>query len=124
VDLTDPTPAELWNAQQSFHLDGRVLEEYANKSKKPQVRMLDSHILTLTLDMKYSDAQTLVTEGIYIFLGRCWLLIIHSLEVDLAGVVKRIPEEKNRPLLKSSVDALYYRIAFSRQYFGFWWCWR
>jgi Mg2+ and Co2+ transporter CorA len=53
MDLIDPTPAELWNTQQSFHLDGKALEEYANKSKKPQVRMLNSHIFTLMLDIKY-----------------------------------------------------------------------
>jgi magnesium transporter len=91
----------------------KALEEYSNKSKKPQVRMLDTHVFTLMLDMKYSDAQTLVTEGIYIFLGRGWLVTIHSSTVDLTSIVKRILEEKNRPLLESSVDALYYSILSS-----------
>lgn len=113
IDLSDPTPAELWNAQQSFHLDSKAIEEYSNKSKKPQVRMLDTHVFTLMLDMKYSDVQTLVTEGIYIFLGRGWLVTIHSSTVDLTSIVKRILEEKNRPLLESSVDALYYSILSS-----------
>jgi magnesium transporter len=113
VDLSDPTPAEIWSAQQSFHLDAKALEEYANKSKKPQVRVLDSHVFTLMLDMKYGDEQTLITEGIYIFLGRGWLVTIHSSDVDLMGVVKKILEEKNRPLIESSVDALYYSILSS-----------
>lgn len=113
VDLADPTPAELRNAQQSFHLDGKALEEYVNKSKKPQVRVLDSHIFTILLDMKYDNAQTLVSEGVYIFLGRGWLVTIHSSKVDLAGTVKKILEEKNRPLIESSVDALYYSILSS-----------
>lgn len=113
IDLSDPTPAEIWNVQQSFHLDSKALEEYSNKSKKPQVRMLDTHVFTLMLDMKYSDAQTLVTEGIYIFLGRGWLVTIHPSAVDLTSIVKRILEEKNRPLLESSVDALYYSILSS-----------
>lgn len=113
VDLSDPTPAELWNAQQSFHLDSKALEEYSNKSKRPQVRMLESHVFTLMLDMRYDDAQTLVTEGIYIFLGRGWLVTIHSSEVDLMAIVKRILEEKNRPLIESSVDALYYSVLSS-----------
>ena len=30
VDLTDPTTPELLNVQQSFHLDGKALEEYTN----------------------------------------------------------------------------------------------
>jgi len=113
VDLADPTPPELLNTKQSFHLDSKALEEYSNRSKKPQVRVLDSHIFTLMLDMKYSDAQTLVTEGIYIFLGRSWLVTIHSSKVDLMSVVHRILEEKNRPILESSVDALYYNILSS-----------
>lgn len=113
VDLSDPTPAELWNVRQSFHLDGTALEEYTNKSKRPQVRILESHIFTLMMDMKYGDAQTLITEGIYIFLGRGWLVTIHSSEVDLMAVVKRLLEEKNRPLIESSVDALYYSILSS-----------
>lgn len=35
--------------------------------------------------MKYSDACTLTTEGVkvYIFLGRGWLVTIHSAKVDL-----------------------------------------
>lgn len=113
VDLSDPTQAELWSVQQSYHLDGRALEEYSNKSKKPQVRMLESQIFTLMLDMKYSGSQKLVTEGIYMFLGRGWLVTIHSSEVDLMAVVKKILEEKNRPLIESSVDALYYSILSS-----------
>jgi magnesium transporter len=113
VDLEDPTPAELLNAKQSFHLDSKALEEYANKSKKPHVRVLDSHIFTLLLDMKYSDAQTLAAEGVYLFLGRGWLVTIHSSQVDLVGIVRRILEEKNRPILESSVDALYYNILSS-----------
>lgn len=113
VDLSDPTPAELWGAQQSYHLDGKALEEYSNKSKKPQVRMLESHVFTLMLDMKYGDAQTLVTEGIYMFLGRGWLVTVHSSAVDMMTVVKKILEEKNRPLIESSVDALYYSILSS-----------
>jgi hypothetical protein len=43
------------------------------------------YTLTLFLDMKYSDACTLTTEGVkvYIFLGRGWLVTIHSAKVDL-----------------------------------------
>lgn len=113
VDLSDPTAAELWSIQQSFQLDSKALEQFANKSKKPQVRMMDNHVFTLMLDMKYADAQKLVTEGIYMFLGRGWLVTIHSSTVDLMVIVKRILEEKNRPLMESSVDALYYSILSS-----------
>jgi magnesium transporter len=113
MDLSDPTPAELWNVQQSFNLDSKALEEYSNKSKRPHVRILESHVFTLMLDMKYGDSQTLITEGIYIFLGRGWLVTIHSSEVDLMAVVIKILEEKNRPLIESTVDALYYSVLSS-----------
>jgi Mg2+ and Co2+ transporter CorA len=52
IDLVDPTPPELWGVQQVFHLDSKALEEYANKSKKAQVWVLDTHTFTLFLDMK------------------------------------------------------------------------
>ncbi|HEU0046427.1 MAG TPA: CorA family divalent cation transporter [Nitrososphaera sp.] len=113
VDLTDPTTPELLNVQQSYHLDGKALEEYINKSKRPHVRVLDNHSFTLVLDMKYGDARTLVTEGVYLFLGRGWLVTIHSSEVDLRAIVNHILEEKNRPILESSVDALYCNILSS-----------
>jgi Mg2+ and Co2+ transporter CorA len=43
VDLINPTPPELLSIQQAFHLDKAALEEYLNKSKRPQVRVLDNH---------------------------------------------------------------------------------
>lgn len=61
--------------------------------------------------MKYSDARTLTAEvvSIYIFVGRGWLVTIHSAKVDLMSTtVYRFLEEKNRPTLESSIDALYY----------------
>jgi magnesium transporter len=110
VDLSDPTPAELQNVQESFHIDYNALEEYSNKSKRAQVRILGSHIFTLMIEIKYGPAQTLTTEGIYMFLGSGWLVTIHSSEANLMAVVKRILEERSRPLIESSVDALYYSI--------------
>jgi hypothetical protein len=70
---------------------------------------------TLFLDMKYSDARTLTAEvvSIYIFLGRSWLVTIYSARVDLMSTtVYRFLEEKNRPTLESSIDALYYTTTF------------
>lgn len=74
------------------------------------------YFYTLFLDMKYSDARTLTAEvvvSIYIFLGRGWLVTIHSAKVDLMSTtVYRFLEEKNRPILESSIDALYYTTFF------------
>jgi orotidine-5'-phosphate decarboxylase len=87
------------------------------KVQKGASAVRDTHVYfyTLFLDMKYSDARTLTAEivSIYIFLGRGWLVTIHSAKVDLMSTtVYRFLEEKNRPILELSIDALYYTTFF------------
>jgi magnesium transporter len=113
VDLVNPTPDELSSIQQSFHLDKVALEEYLNKSKKPQVRVVDNHKFVLALDMKFKDAKTLVTEGVHLFVGRGWLVTIHSNKVDLQSRIMTLFEQKNRTVIESSIDALFYNILAS-----------
>ena len=113
VDLVSPTPAELSSIQQSFHLDKVALEEYLNKSKKPQVRVVDNHKFALALDMKFKDAKTLVTEAVHLFVGRGWLVTIHSNKVDLQSRILTLFEQKNRTVIESSIDALFYNILAS-----------
>ena len=113
VDLINPTSDELSSIQQSFHLDKVALEEYLNKSKKPQIRVVDNHKFALALDMKFKDARTLVTEAVYLFVGRGWLVTIHSNKVDLQSRILTLFEEKNRAVIESSIDALFYNILAS-----------
>jgi len=117
VDLVDPSPSEMQDIERSFHLDAKAVETIKNKSKKPQVRILDKHKFTIALDMKFKDAATLKTEPIYMFLGRGWLITIHAKTIDLQSKVLAL-EEKNHPILASSIDALYYNIlsAFVESY--------
>ena len=110
VDLINPTPDELSSIQQSFHLDKVALEEYLNKSKKPQIRIVDNHKFALALDMKFKDAKTLVTEAVHLFVGRGWLVTIHSNKVDLQSRILTLFEQKNRAVIESSIDALFYNI--------------
>jgi len=110
VDLVDPSSSDIENIKRSFRLDEKAIETLANKSKKPQVRVLDNHKFTIALDMKFKDSATLKTEPIYIFLGAGWLITIHSKIIDLQSRVLALLEEKNRPILESSIDALYYNI--------------
>ena len=110
VDLVNPTSIELLSVQQSFHLDKAAVEEYLNKSKKPQVRVLDNHKFVLALNMKFKDANTLVTEGVYLFVGRGWLVTIHADKVDLQTKILTLFEQKNRAVTESSIDALFYNI--------------
>jgi magnesium transporter len=110
VDLVDPTPQELSSMEQAFYLDKAAVEEYLNKSKRPQVRVLDNHKFVLALDMKFKDATSLITEGVYLFVGRSWLLTIHSDKVDLQTRILTLFEQKNRAVTESSIDALFYNI--------------
>jgi magnesium transporter len=110
VDLVNPTSPELLSVQQAFHLDKAALEEYLNKSKKPQVRVLDNHKFVLALNMKFKDANTLVTEGVYLFVGRGWLVTIHADKVDLQTKILTLFEQKNRAITESSIDALFYNL--------------
>lgn len=54
--------------------------------------MLDRHIFSLMPDMKNSDAQMLVTEGVCMLVGRGLLATIYSSRVNLIVIVKRILE--------------------------------
>lgn len=110
VDLVDPTPPEILNIYKSFNLDKGALEEYLNKSKKPQIRTVDSQKFAIALDIKFHDSTTLVTEGVYLFVGQGWLVTIHSGKVDLQSKIMALFEQKSKVITESSIDALFYII--------------
>ena len=109
IDLVDPTDEMLQNVVNHFHLDESTVELFTNKSKKPQIRLLDDHTFTILLDVKYKDSQTVVTEGVYLFCGKNWLITIHPAKVDLVKSTRKLLEQENKRLLKDSIDALFYR---------------
>jgi magnesium transporter len=113
IDAVDPTESELSNLQQSFSLDEKAFETYENQSKKPQIRVLEDHTLTIFLSMKYKSIDNLDTEAVYFFLGRGWLITIHSSNVDLITKVRKMFAEKNKKIIESPVDSLYYSILAS-----------
>jgi magnesium transporter len=113
IDVVNPTESDLFNLQQSFNLDNKALENYENKSKKPQIRLLENHSFTIFLNMKYKSLDNLDTEAVYFFLGRGWLITIHSSNVDLITRVRKMFAEKNKKILESPVDSLYYSILSS-----------
>ena len=73
IDLADPTKTEIQMVQELFSLDIKAIETILNKSKKPQVRILDDHSFTIILSIKYKDLQTLITDGVYLFLVKVGL---------------------------------------------------
>jgi magnesium transporter len=110
IDITDPSPPEILAIQKNFDLDTKTLETFIHKSKKPQVRVLDNYTFTLILDLKYKSFGTLVTEAVYLFCGRGWLITLHSSEVDLMINIHTLFEQKNKKIMEATIDALYYSI--------------
>jgi magnesium transporter len=60
--------------------------------------------------MKYKSIDNLDTEAVYFFLGRGWLITIHSSNVDFITRVRKMFEERNKRIIESPLDALYYYI--------------
>lgn len=110
IDFTDPDHEELLTLASKFNLEEDALEKYFNKSKKPEIRLLDNYTFTVMLNMKNKDPLTLETEGIYFFLGRHWLITIHSSEVSLKEEVENLLTVKNKKIKEAQIDALYYNI--------------
>ncbi len=71
---------------------------------------MKDHIFTIFLDLAYQNIRELDTKAIYFFLGRGWLITIHSKETDLVGMGKNTFLKGNRRILESSIDALFYSL--------------
>jgi magnesium transporter len=110
IDFTDPDHEELFAVANKFNLEAEALEKYFNNSKKPEIRVLDNYTFTVILDMKNKDPKTLETEGIYLFLGRHWLVTIHSSQVNLKEMVEKLLNVKNKKIKEAQIDALYYNV--------------
>ncbi len=110
IDLVDPTDEILQSFVTHFRLDKNAIELYTRRSKKPQIRLLEDHKFTIILDLKYKNSQTVVTEGIYLFCGKNWLITIHSAEVELLQSTRKLLEHENKKMLKDSIEALFYNI--------------
>ena len=110
VDLVDPSDEVLKNIAGHFNLDQEAVDLYKNKSKKPQIRLLDDHKFTILLDINYKDSKVINTEGVYLFCGKNWLLTIHSQSVDLIQNTRKLLEHKNKKLIKDSIDSLFYNL--------------
>lgn len=110
VDIANPDEELIKSIVAQFHLDPSAVELFRNKSKKPQIRLLEDHTFTILLDLKYKDSETVVTEGIYLFCGKNWLITIHPPEVDLVKSTRKLLEHENKKLVKDSIEALFYSV--------------
>jgi magnesium transporter len=110
IDLIDPTDDKIKSISAHFHLDQSAVNMFNSKSKKPQIRVLDEHTFTILLDIKFNNSQTVVTEGVYLFCGKNWLITIHSAEVDLTKSIRKLLEVENKKLMIESIEALFYSV--------------
>lgn len=110
IDVVDPDDKELDNLARKFSLNQEAIQTCSNKSKKPEIRQLGNHTFTVIVDMKNKNPETLQVEAIYFFLGKNWLITIHSSEVNLEELVERLFKIKNETIKQTNIDALYYNI--------------
>ena len=110
VDVIDPDEKELDRLAEKFSLNKEAIKTCINKSKKPEIRQFDKHTFTVLVDMKNKDPETLLIEAVYFFLGKNWLVTIHSPEVDVKQIVDRLFNIQNETLKNTRIDALYYNI--------------
>lgn len=108
LDISDPSPTEIFNLQKEFGLDIETLKIVEREAKRPQVRIHKNYIFTILLDIKYSTLERLTVKGIYLFRGKDWLITIHSSEVDLLTPIRLLFSQKNKKIVESNIDALYY----------------
>jgi magnesium transporter len=107
---TTPSSFDLEYLRQIFRLDDDAIKAVENGSKKPHARILKDHIFTIFLNLGYRNIRDLDTNAIYFFLGRGWLITIHDKETDLVDIGKKALLKKNRRIMESSVDALFYSL--------------
>jgi magnesium transporter len=110
VDVINPDEKELDRLAKKFNLNKEAIQTCINKSKRPEIRQFDKHTFTVVVDMKNKDPETLLIEAVYFFLGRNWLVTIHSPEVDLKQIVERLFNIQNETIKNTRIDALYYNI--------------
>src|ERR671913_110530 len=108
IDIENPTDSEIFNIEQSFNLDNKAVEMFLNKSKKPQIRVLGDHTFTIFLHMRYKKRiEDLDTEAIYFFLGRGWLITIHSSEVNIIQKYEQLLTAIELKILDFEKESLY-----------------
>jgi len=73
---------------------------------------LDDQKFTILFQLKYRNLKNLETLPIYFFVGKGWLITIHSESIDLLSQGRKM-FLKNNKILEYSIDALYYSIITS-----------
>lgn len=108
IDIPDHDVDKISELAQKFNLNMDAVDTCCNKSKRPEIRQFDKHTFTVMLEMKNKDPETLLVEAIYFFLGKNWLITVHSSDVNLVQIAERVFNIKNETIKQTRIDALYY----------------
>lgn len=65
IDIVNPTPSEISEIRKVYDLDDFAVEALKNKSKKPQIRVLDNHKFTIILDDVHSLCLHLIFPSMF-----------------------------------------------------------
>jgi magnesium transporter len=110
IDISDPSADDLQSIAKEYDLDEDSIRLIGQKTKRPQIRMLDNYIFSIVLDIRFKTIKRLLIEGIYIYVGQNWIITLHSSEVNIFSTIKDTLEKKNQKLLTSNISALYYTL--------------
>src|SRR5688572_33303685 len=110
VDVIDPDEKELDGLAEKFNLNKEAIKTCINHSKRPEIRQFDKHTFTVVVDMKNKAPETLLIEPVHLFIGKHWLVTIHSRDVNLKQIVERLLNIQNETLKNTRIDALYYNV--------------
>ncbi|HJS64650.1 MAG TPA: magnesium transporter CorA family protein [Nitrososphaeraceae archaeon] len=109
IDIENPTSKEISWIEDTFNIDNKIVKQYLAGSKKSQIRILEEYTFTSIVNVKFKNLQTLTTQPIYIFLGKNWLITVHSSEINLNEKVHQM-FDNDKTIAESSIKILYYNI--------------
>lgn len=109
IDIENPTSKEISWIEDTFNIDNTIFKQYLAGSKKPQIRILEEYTFTSIVNVKFKNLQTLTMQPIYIFVGKNWLITVHSSEINLKEKVHQM-FDNDKTIAESSIKILYYNI--------------
>lgn len=108
IDLVDPTEIDFKFLETQFRIDSDTIQLIRQRAKRAQVRILDDYVFGIFLDIRYKTFKKLLIEGVYVYLGKDWMITIHSSEVQILSPIKHTMEKRNKRILEASIEALYF----------------
>lgn len=110
IDLVDPTEFDFKFLETQFEIDSDTIQLIRQRAKRAQVRILEKYVFGIYLDIRYKTFKKLLTEGVYTYLGKDWMITIHSSDVQILSSVKHTMEKKNKRILNANIEALYFAL--------------